>query len=400
MITKPFPGANKPLSMLGMGLMRLPTVGGDPNASIDYAKAEEIIRYLYEHGVNYFDAAFRYMRGEAEPFAGEVLQQFPRDSYYLASKLPGHMMHYKDGKLGFHGYLSGYQAGSATAIFEEQLERCKTDYFDFYLLHNVNESSVELYLNPEADIVGQLLKQKEMGRIKHFGISTHGSVEMIDHFLTHYEGKFEFVQIQFNYLDARLQRAKEKYDVIVKHGLPVWTMESTRGGRLTKLPPDAEAILRAVHPEDSMAKWAFRYLQSMPHVQVVLSGMNTLTQAEENANTFSELQPLTKEEMEALEKVVDIMLNLVPCTGCRYCTEECPMELDIPSLMMAYNEVTNAGSTPWFILNTDDPAHQPERCVGCGSCQAICPQGIHIPEIMPELAEKLATGNYPWRERS
>ncbi len=399
MIKKQFRDSDIYLSTLGFGLMRLPSVGDVPKGKIDYTRAEALIQQAFDLGINYFDTAFRYHSGESETFAGDVLSKYPRDSYYLASKLPGHMMHYRDGKLGFHGYLSDFQCDSILDVFEEQLEKCKTDYFDFYLLHNVNESSVEFYLDPEVDVVGRLLAEKEKGRIRHLGFSAHGPAQMIDDFITHYEGVFEFVQIQFNYLDARLQHAKEKYDVITRHGLPVWVMEGMRGGRLVNLPENAKQILRAVHPEDSMAKWAFRYLLSQPNVQVVLSGMNAPEQLAENAALFSDPQPLSSEEMAALDRVNDTLLNLVPCTGCRYCTEECPMGLEIPQLIMAYNEIKNAGSTPWFILNTDEPAHQPDRCIGCGACHAICPQGIEIPELMTELAEKLSTESFPFRAR-
>ena len=389
MITKQFRDTPLNLSTLGMGMMRLPTVGGEPGAPVDRKEAEEILRYVYEHGVNYFDTAYRYHGGESELVAGEILSQFPRESYCLATKLPGHMMHYKDGKIGFHGYLSNFHCDSIADIFEDQLKRCKTDYFDFYLLHNVCESSISFYTNENVGAIEYLSEQRKLGRIRHLGFSCHARYDTLDEFLTKYEGVFEFVQIQLNYLDAKLQDAVKKYDVIVKHGLPVWVMEGARGGKLINLPEKAQSILKAVHPEDSMAKWAFRYLQSLPGVQVVLSGMTHLNQAVENCEIFSSSAPLTPEEMTALDNVVDEMLQLVPCTGCRYCTEECPMELNIPKLISVYNDRKFSGGPLWFNIDPENPADQPSRCISCGSCESICPQGITVPVLMRELADMM-----------
>ncbi|MBE5997099.1 MAG: 4Fe-4S dicluster domain-containing protein [Lachnospiraceae bacterium] len=389
MIYKPFGESGLNLSTLGMGMMRLPTIGGDPKAPIDREKAEEILRYVYDHGVNYFDTAFRYHGGESELVAGEILKQFPRDSYCLATKLPGHMMHCKDGKIGFHGYLSDFHCDSVADIFEDQLKRCQTEYFDFYLLHNVCESSVAFYTNENVGAVEYLVKQRELGRIRHLGFSCHARYDTLDAFLTKYEGVFEFVQIQLNYLDERLQDAKKKYDVIQKHGLPVWVMEGARGGKLIHLPEKAQSILKEVHPEDSTAKWAFRYLQSLPGVQVVLSGMTELSQAVENCEIFSECSPLDEKEKDALNRVVDSMLDLVPCTGCRYCTEECPQGLNIPGLIASYNDHKFADGPLWFNLDPEKESDQPTRCISCGACQSICPQSIDVPAIMNELADKM-----------
>jgi predicted aldo/keto reductase-like oxidoreductase len=255
-----------------MGNMRLPTVG--ERGPIDEEKAREIIEYAYEHGVNYFDTAYGYHGGESERFVGKVLNQYPRESWHLATKMPGHMMRYRNGRLEFAGYLTGLAVASPADIFEEQLEKCGVDYFDFYLLHNLCETAYDFYTDEDLGVVEYLLAQKEAGRIRHLGFSAHARAETIDRFLN-WKECFEFVQIQLNYLDWTLQDAKRKYEVITNHGIPVITMESCRGGRLASLNEKADAMLKRARPNDSIASWAFRFIQSLPNVQVVLSGMTT-----------------------------------------------------------------------------------------------------------------------------
>lgn len=230
------------VSALGMGNMRLPTT--EERGPIDREKAREIIEYAYEHGINFFDTAFRYHNGESESFVGEVLSQYPRESFMLISKFPGHMMNFKDHKLGFQGYLSDFHCESLSDVFEEQLKKCRVDYFDFYLLHNMCESSYDFYTNEELDVVGYLKEQKRLGKIKHLAFSSHGRAETIDKFLTKYPDVFEYCQLQLNYLDWTLQDAKAKYEVCEKHGIPVVVMEPVRGGRLINLPENAEKTLR------------------------------------------------------------------------------------------------------------------------------------------------------------
>ncbi len=379
------------VSALGMGNMRLPTTDGTPRAPIDREKAQEIIDYAYAHGINYYDTAYRYHEGESERFIGDALKKYPRETWHLASKFPGHMIVKKEnGVLGFTSGLTGWPDSTVDGVFNEQLEKCGVDYFDFYLLHNMNEQSVAMYNDPELDIVNYLVKQREAGRIRHLGFSTHAKAETIDAFLTKHEGAFEFVQIQLNYLDWKLQDAKAKYEVIVKHGLKVVVMEGVRGGRLASLPEAEEARLRAVRPDDSPARWALRFLQALPEVSVVLSGMTTLDQIVENVETFDAPNPVTDEERDLLLSVADSMLSWVPCTACRYCTEGCPMELEIPRIIAAYNGVKNGDHMSRYDPDKADPALDPRRCIGCGACMAICPQNIKIPEIMTDFAEMLA----------
>ena len=378
------------VSALGMGNMRLPVIDGQENR-IDKEKAQEIIDYAMSHGINYYDTAYRYHGGESERFIGQALKKYPRESFYLASKFPGHMMVKKEGGVvGFTSGLTGWPDNTVAGVFEEQLSKCQVDYFDFYLLHNLNEKSVIMYNDPDLQIVEFLKQKKAEGKIRHLGFSSHASSPAtIDEFLTRHEGVFDFVQIQLNYLDWKLQDAKGKYEVIAKHGLKVVVMEGVRGGRLAKIPEEQMARLRALRPEDSAARWALRWLQDLPAVSVVLSGMTALEQIQENVETFTEPDPLNEEEKALLMEVADSMLNWVPCTGCRYCTEGCPMELEIPKIISAYNGVKNGDHMARYDLDSADSSMDPRRCVGCGACAAICPQGIDIPSIMAEFPEML-----------
>ena len=381
--------AGNKVSALGMGNMRLPTLEGKDD-NINREKAQEIIDYAMSHGINYYDTAYRYHGGQSQVFIGEALKKYPRESFLLASKFPGHMMVKKEGgTVGFTSGLAGWPDNTVEGVFREQLEKCQVDYFDFYLLHNVSEKSLEIYDDPELQVVEFVKKQKAEGKIRHLGFSSHASsAATIDDFLTRHEGVFDFVQIQLNYLDWKLQDAKGKYAAITKHGLKVVVMEGVRGGRLARLPEEQMARLEALRPGDSAARWALRWLQCLPEVAVVLSGMTTLDQIKENVETFAQPEPLSQAEGMLLTEVADSMLHWVPCTGCRYCTEGCPMDLEIPKIITAYNGVKNGD----FMARYDpdgDPAMDPRRCVGCGSCASICPQGIAIPGIMAEFAELL-----------
>ncbi len=376
------------ISLLGMGNMRLPTTV--ERGPIDEARAREIIEYLYAQGVNYFDTGYRYHNGESEPFVGKVLSQYPRDSWYLATKFPGHMMHVKDGKIEFAGYLTGLTLDSPQAIFEDQLSRCGVDYFDFYLLHNMCEASIDTYMDEQIGIVRYLLEQREAGRIRYLGFSTHARPETIERFLD-WEGSFDFVQIQLNYLDWTLQNAKRKYEILVERGIPVMVMEPCRGGRLATLNDEVSAMLKEARPDDSIASWAFRFVKSLPGVQVVLSGMSTLDQAKENVRTFSDPTSLSEEENGLLERVVASLVDLVPCTACEYCLEACPMDLPIPNLIALYNEMSFERSPGiHFALIALSEEQMPSNCIACGECAKMCPQGIEIPEIMERLAKAIA----------
>ena len=377
------------VSALGMGNMRLPTLDGRDDR-IDKVKAQEIIDYAMSHGINYYDTAYRYHGGQSQVFIGEALKKYPRDSFLLASKFPGHMMVKKEGGVvGFTSGLAGWPDNTVEGVFAEQLEKCQVEYFDFYLLHNVSEQSLTIYDDEELQVVEFVKRMKAEGKIRHLGFSSHASsAATIDDFLTRHEGVFDFVQIQLNYLDWKLQDARGKYAAITKHGLKVVVMEGVRGGRLANLPEEQMARLRALRPQDSAARWALRWLQCLPEAAVVLSGMTTLDQIKENVETFSAPDPLNQEEGALLTEVAESMLHWVPCTGCRYCTEGCPMELEIPKIIAVYNGLKNGDLMARYDPKAD-PAMDPGRCVGCGSCAGICPQRIDIPAIMAEFADML-----------
>ena len=358
------------LSSLGFGMMRLP--GGCDNPQIDEAQTAEMIDYAIRNGVNYFDTAWGYHQGNSERVAGKLLSQYPRESYYLASKFPGYD-------------VSNF--GHVEEIFEEQLKKCRTEYFDFYLLHNIYEKNIDAYLDDATyHTVSYLLEQKAKGRIRHLGFSAHGEYEVMERFLAAYGDKMEFCQIQLNYLDWHFQKADKKVELLNRHNIPIWVMEPLRGGRLATLPEDAASKLKALRPEETVPGWAFRFLQSVPGVTMVLSGMSDLPQMKENIATFSKSKPLSKEELDALVGIADDMVQggILPCTACRYCTSYCPQGLDIPRLLALYNEhtFTGGGFLAPMAVEALPEDKRPGACVACRSCEAVCPQQIKISEAM------------------
>jgi len=388
MIYKQF--KNLQLSSLGMGAMRLPATGQGYGAPIDYPKATELIEYAYEHGINYYDTSYFYHDGDSERFLGKTMARFPRDSWYLSSKLPGNLMSFNDGKLE----VSGKAFSSPLDVFDFQMERCGVDYFDFFMLHNVSENTYGIYTSEKLGIIDCLLEQKAKGRIRHLGFSSHGRPDTIEKFLNYLAARdckdFEFALIQMNYMDWTLQEAGKKYDILTKHGLSVFVMEPLRGGKLVNLKADAEAMLKAARPEDSQAAWAFRYLQSFDNIPVILSGMSTLEQLKENLSLFSKHNPVTKDDIALLKQVRETITELVPCTACRYCVEGCPQNLDIPMLLTMYNE---AGyDMGWFLnvaIKTLKNEEKPSACILCGNCNPLCPQNIDIPRAMKAFSEMI-----------
>ena len=363
------------LSLLGFGTMRLPCLA---DGSIDENQVAEMTRLAMEAGVNYFDTAYPYHGGQSERVMGRVLSKYPRDSYNLATKYPGHQI-----------LSDGY---NPAAIFEEQLEKCGVDYFDVYLLHNVNEKSMEVYMDPQWGIVDYFKEQKRLGRIRHLGFSSHAQVEGLEKFLDYCGQDMEFCQIQLNYMDWMLQKAKEKYELLTARGIPVWVMEPVRGGMLASLREENSARLKAIRPEATDASWGFRFLQGLPNVKMVLSGMSNLAQMQDNLATFARRDTLNPEETELLLSIARGMMDSIPCTACRYCCEGCPKGLDIPALLAVYNELrvtptVNAAMRVEFLPEEKKPT----ACIACGKCARSCPQNIDIPRALKELAEKLTT---------
>ena len=376
MIYRDFQGLK--LSALGFGTMRLPTIGG-VYSKIDEKAAAEMFDYAIQHGVNYFDTAWGYHDGESENTDGKILSKYPRESFYLASKFPGYD-------------LSNF--GRVEEIFEKQLKKCRVDYFDFYLFHNVCEMNIDAYLNEEKyGTYSYLMEQKKNGRIRHLGFSAHGSLAVIERFLEKYGKDMEFCQLQINYLDWEFQNAKGKVELLEKYNIPVWVMEPVRGGKLASLAAEDEKKLKALRPNDSIASWAFRFLQALPEVKVILSGMSNMKQVKDNIKTFEEAKPLNAEESAALDAIAREMLakTSLPCTACRYCTSHCPKHLDIPELIKLYNEhrFTGGGFIAPMVVSALAEEKRPSACIGCRSCEKVCPQQIKISEMMKDFTARL-----------
>ena len=365
------------LSALGMGAMRLPVVNGD-DASIDEAAAFAMVDEAMAKGVNYYDTAWGYHSGNSELVMGRALARYPREKFYLATKFPGYDLS---------------NMPKVKEIFAKQLEKCQVKYFDFYLFHNVCEMNIDAYLDPQYGIYDYLLEQRKNGRIRHLGFSAHGDYDVMKRFLDAYGKDMEFCQIQLNYLDWEFQDAKKKVELLNEWNIPVWVMEPLRGGKLASLSAEDEGKLKALRPEETIPAWAFRYLQTIPSVKVVLSGMSNMKQMQENIRTFEEDKPLNDEELKAIYSIADGMVKkiVLPCTACHYCTSHCPQGLDIPGLLALYNEhcFTQGGFIAPMALQAVPADKQPSACVGCRSCEAVCPQGIKISEAMADFAARL-----------
>lgn len=374
MIYSDFQGAK--VSRLGFGAMRLPLLGTGNASDIDIGLVEKMISFALEHGINYFDTARPYHNGMSESVIGKTLSAYPRESFYLATKYPGHQIS---------------KSYNPAETFEEQLETCGVDYFDFYLLHNVNETSVKTYNDPKWGIVDYFTKQKKLGRIRHLGFSCHGSAEMLREFLDKYDGVFEFCQIQLNYLDWTLQDAKSKYELLTARGIPVWVMEPVRGGKLARFADEDEAVLRSLHLEESIAAWAFRWLQGLDNVKVILSGMSDMAQMVDNISTFEKSKPLSDADKDVLSALAKRIAGMIPCTGCRYCCDSCPQGLEIPLLISLYNDFRFASSVNIPMrMEAFTPDKYPAACIGCGNCSRICPQGINVPQVMKSFDAALS----------
>ncbi|MBQ5755235.1 MAG: aldo/keto reductase [Oscillospiraceae bacterium] len=357
----------KQLPLLGFGTMRLPSAEG----KIDKEATAAMVARAMENGVNYFDTAWPYHGGQSEVVIGELLKAYPRESFYLATKYPGHQI------------TSSYDPA---AIFEQQLKKCQVDYFDFYLLHNVHESSIPTYLDPRWGIIDYFKEQKRLGRIKHLGFSCHARLPYLEKFLDLCGDDMEFCQIQLNYLDWTLQDAKGKYELLTARDIPVWVMEPVRGGRLARLTPEEEAPLKALRPGESIPAWAFRFLQGLPNVKMILSGMSNMEQMEDNLKTFSSPAPLSSHETQLLLELAQKIGDAVPCTGCRYCCSGCPMGLDIPMLLATYNELKFFPNLNVALrLQVLPPEQLASACIACGKCAQSCPQNINVPEALKDL---------------
>ena len=360
---------NMTLPLLGFGLMRLPQKDGQ----VDYPTAEKMVDLAMNAGCNYFDTAYMYHGGESEKFVGRVLTKYPRGSYYLTSKMPIAMMN---------------SEADNGRIFSEQLARTGAGYFDFYFLHWLNEAHWDKARR--FGTLGFMKRMQQEGKIRRLGFSFHGEPETLKKIAEAHP--WDLVQIQLNYLDWELCRSGEQYELLAKLGIPVSVMEPLKGGTLVRLTPESKKVFEKAAPDVTTASWGLRYVASLPHVQVVLSGMSAIEHMQDNIRTFSPLKPLTDAERKTIAEALAAYRKsgAVPCTACRYCSP-CPVGVDIPRNLALLNQVK--GGLPLFhaklvydAMNEDERA---SSCIGCGACLKKCPQQIRIPTFMKQI-----TGNF------
>ncbi len=349
----------------GFGYMRLPMNGED----VDIAQTTKMVDTFLEKGFNYFDTAHGYLNGKSELAIKECLSsRYPRDRYILTDKLSFNYFEKEE---------------DIRPLFQKQLDACGVEYFDFYLLHAMNAGRLQHYENTRAFEITQELKAE--GKIRHVGMSFHDSAAVLDQILTSHP-EIEVVQIQFNYVDFEDEKVESRkcYEVCRKHGKPVIIMEPVKGGSLVNLPAAAQKILDRLNG-GSNASYAIRFAASFEGVIMVLSGMSTIGQMEDNVSSMQNFQPLTSDEKDALNKVCAVFRNqgLIPCTACRYCTEVCPQEIAIPELFAAVNAKRSEQAVSQI------PGGQPADCIKCGKCEEICPQDLKIRELLTVAAEEL-----------
>ncbi len=363
-----------PDKKLGFGLMRLPKENGE----ICLDKVCQLADEFLARGYTYFDTAYVY-EGSEEAFRRAVAERHPRESYRIATKMAGWKLR--------PDYLPA-------DMFADQLARCGVDYFDYYLLHSVQESRGTIYEDYGCWEFGA--RMKEEGKIGAFGFSFHGRPDLLDRLLTEHP-EVDFVQLQLNYVDwnSDVVWAESNYETARRHDVDVVVMEPVKGGILASLPPAAAEPLRALQPDASPASWALRFAAGLSGVRMVLSGMNAPEQLTDNAAVFDDPQPLTRIELDALRKTRGILLSVptVPCTGCRYCVDGCPMGIRIPDVFLAYNQILTFGehNRPHFYYQGQVTlgSGRARDCIGCGQCESACPQHIAIIEELAKASEKL-----------
>ncbi|MCR4686747.1 MAG: aldo/keto reductase [Lachnospiraceae bacterium] len=361
---------------LGFGLMRLPEKDG----VIDHEHVCKMVDEYMEAGMNYFDTAYVYHSGKSETAAREALvKRYPRESFMVATKLPAWEIRKEE---------------DFERIFNEQLERLGVDYFDFYLLHSIEEgNNYDTY--EKYDCFSWGLKKKEEGKIKHFGFSYHGSPELLVEVLDKHP-EMEFVQIQLNYLDRTnpVVRSQALYDIVSSRNIPIIVMEPVRGGMLASMAPEIEDKFRSARPDSSIASWALRYVGSLPGVMTILSGMSNEDQMKDNINTFRNFEPLTDKEFEIINEVTEEILKVkqIGCTACKYCCDGCPMQICIPDVFRTINTLRrypNDWRAKNFYSGLVERSGKASDCIGCGQCESVCPQHLPIIELMKEAGEIL-----------
>ncbi len=368
------------MKKLGFGLMRMPLTDPNNDAAVDIGHVKKMVDLFMEKGFTYFDTAIMYNGFASQRVAKAALvDRYPRDSFTLATKL-------------HNGFFNSLE--DRDKVFNDQLEQTGAGYFDYYLLHGIEAGSYPKY--EQFDCFNWLLDKKAKGLVKHAGFSFHDTPQLLDEILTKHP-EMEFVQLQINYLDWESEwiQSRAVYEVAVKHGKPVVVMEPVKGGTLARLPAEAEALLKAVNPEASMPSWAIRFAASLENVMVVLSGMSNVDQMADNLSYMEDFKPLTADEKALVERVAGIINGqiAVPCTGCSYCTEGCPMQIPIPKYFSLYNEDMreNLEEKGWTVnfTNYENLAGQfgkASDCVACGQCEGVCPQHLPIIDRLKDVA--------------